>query len=129
MIFVNRTQNSSENSKPLWKLRFERGSIVRPLSNGDGLWDIQHSMSMVLDTGFHIWFVMTVYYKMRQILLQNAIAMLLQNASGFLLCGSFIAKCDSYYKLPWFYYKMRQLFQNATSITNCDSIDYLKEHT
>ena len=57
---------------------------------------------------------MTVYYKMWQILLQNATAILLQNASGFLLenatvslqnatvitnCDHFIAKCDVYYKL------------------------------
>ena len=65
---------------------------------------------------------MTVYYKMRQILLQNATAILLQNASGFLLqnatvllenatvitkCGNFITKCDSYYKV-------RCLLQTAT---------------
>ena len=30
---------------------------------------------------FHIWFVMTVYYTMRQILLQNATTILLQNAT------------------------------------------------
>ena len=41
---------------------------------------------------------------------------LLQNVSGF-----FITKCDSYYKLRRFYYKMRQLLQNATFITNCGS--------
>ena len=45
---------------------------------------------------------MTVYYKMRQILLQNATAILLQNASGFLLQNATI------------------LLQNATIITNCD---------
>ena len=53
---------------------------------------------------------MTAYYKMRQILLQHATAMLLQNATEV-------------------YYKMRQVFitknatvllQNATVITNCD---------
>ena len=87
-----------------------------------GLRDIQHNMSMVLDTRFHIWFIMTVYYKMRQILLQNAIAILLhkcdrsllQNAPGFLLqnatvllqnaaviakCDDFITKCNSNYKI------------------------------
>ena len=57
---------------------------------------------------------MALYYKMRQILLQNATAILLQNASGFLLqnatvllqnatvitnCDDFITKCDAYYKL------------------------------
>ena len=39
---------------------------------------------------------------MRQILLQNATAILLQNTTEV-------------------YYKMRQLLQNATLITNCDS--------
>ena len=87
-----------------------------------GLRDIQHNMSMVLDTRFHIWFIMTVYYKMRQILLQNAIAILLhkcdrsllQNAPGFLLqnaaviakCDDFITKCNSNYKI-------RRLLQTA----------------
>ena len=56
--FVNRTQNSSENSKPFWRLRFE------------GWRDIQHSVSMVLDMRFYIWFIMTEcdkYYKMQQL--------------------------------------------------------------
>ena len=53
---------------------------------------------------------MTVYYKMRQILLKNATAILLQNAT------------DVYYKMrEVFYYKMRQLLQNTTFITNCDT--------
>ena len=42
------------------------------LSKAEGLMNIQHSMSMVLDTRFQIWFITRVYYKMRQILLQNA---------------------------------------------------------
>ena len=53
---------------------------------------------------------MTVYYKMRQILLQNATAILLQNAA------------EVYYEMRQvFYYRMRQLLQNARFITNCDS--------
>ena len=59
---------------------------------------------------------MIVYYKMRQILLQNATAILLQNAT------------EVYYKMRQvFYCKMRQLLQiatillqNATVITKCD---------
>ena len=54
--------------------------------------------------------IMTVYYKMRQILLQNATAILLENASGFLLqnatiitnCDDFITTCDSCYKMRSF---------------------------
>ena len=46
---------------------------------------------------------MTLYYKMRQILLQNATAILLQNATNL------------YYKIRQvFYYKMRQLLQLPT---------------
>ena len=54
---------------------------------------------------------------MGQILLQNATAILLQNATKI------------YYKMRQFYYKMRQLLQNAsdllknvTFITNCVGI-------
>ena len=75
--FVNRTQNSSKNFTPFWRLRFGRGSLVRPPSNGEELRDIQHIMSMVLDTRFDIWLIMTVNYKMRQILVKNATAILL----------------------------------------------------
>ena len=53
---------------------------------------------------------MAVYHKMRQILLQNAAAILLQNAT------------EVYCKMGRvFYYKMRQLLQNGTFITDCDS--------
>ena len=59
--------------------------LLHPPSNGEGLRDIQYIMSMVLDTRFHIWFIMTVYYKMPKMLLQNAIARSsLQNVTGFL---------------------------------------------
>ena len=47
------------------------------------------------------------YYKMRQKFITR--------------CDSFITKYDSYNKLRRFYYKMPQLLQNATFITNCDS--------
>ena len=53
---------------------------------------------------------MTLYYKMRQMLLQNVTAFLLQNVT------------EVYYKMRQvFSYKIRQLLQNATFITNCDS--------
>ena len=67
---------------------------------------------------------MTLYYKMQQILLQNATAILLQSAT------------EVYYKMrQFFYYKMRQicykmqqflqnatiLLQNAMFITNCNT--------
>ena len=57
--------------------------------------NVGHSMRMVLDTKksnvanqlclrFHIWFIMTLYYKVGQTLLQNATA---------------ITKCDVYHKM------------------------------
>ena len=54
-------------------------------SNGEEFGDIQHGMTMVLDTRLHIWFTMK-HYKMRQIL---------QNAT------------KSYYKIGQVYYKLR----------------------
>ena len=98
--FVNRTQNLSKNSKPFWRIRFGRGSVVRPPSNGDGIRDIQHSMSMV-DTRLHVWFIMTVYYKMRQKFITKCVRFFDTK------CDSFITKCDSYYK-------MRRLLQIVT---------------
>ena len=66
---------------------------------------------------------MTVYYKMRQMLLQNAAAILLQNATD-VYCK---IRQIFYYKMRQFYYKMQQLLQivtnllqNATVITKCD---------
>ena len=78
---------------------------------------------MAIGLRFYIWRIMTVYYKMRQILLQNAVAISLQNATEFyyrmrqifLLQKTVLLKnCDSYYKIRQFYYKMRQLSQNAS---------------
>ena len=94
-----------------------------PLSEGEGLKNIGHSMKIknlifgVNSVKFHIWFVMTVFYKMWQILLQNATAILLQNATEVY----YKMRQVFYYKMRQFYYKMRQLLQNATFITNCDS--------
>ena len=67
---------------------------------------------------------MTVYYKMRQILLQNATAILLQNAT------------EVYYHTCQFCYsKMRQLLQNATILlqdatvaTKCDVYYKLRQY-
>ena len=54
---------------------------------------------------------MTVYYKMRQILLQNTTTILLQNATEvyYKMRQKFITKF-----VRFFFYKMRQLVQNAT---------------
>ena len=60
-------------------------------SKKEGLRDIQYSMTVVLDTKksnfgsqewlwFHVWLIMTLYYKIQQILLETVTAILLQNA-------------------------------------------------
>ena len=62
-------------------------------------------MSIVLQ--FHISFIMTVYHKMWQILLQNATAILLQNMT------------EVYYKLRRFFlWNVTVLLQNTIVITN-----------
>ena len=114
--FVNRTQNSSKNPKPFWRLRVGRGSAVHPPSNGEGLRDIWYNMSRILDTRFYIWFIMRLYYKMRQILLQNATEFSYKMRLVF-----YYNMRQFYYKIQQFHYSMRQLLQNATFIINCDS--------
>ena len=121
-------QTSGENSKPFWSMRSgrERENYTPPsppLYKDEGLKNIGHSTSIrnlifgVNVLRFQIWFVMTVHYKTRQMLLQYATAILLQNATEiyYKVCQVF------YYKMRQFYFKMRQLLQNVTFITNCDS--------
>ena len=74
---------------------------------------------------------MAVYYKMRQIWLQNVTAILLQNATGV----NYKTSQVFYYKMWQFYYKMRQLLQiatillqNATVITKCDGYYKLRQY-
>ena len=52
---------------------------------------------------------MAVYYKMRQILLQNATTILLQNATKVY----YKMRQVFYHKMRQFYYKMRRLLQIA----------------
>ena len=51
------------------------------------------------------------------LLLQSATAFILQSATRA------ITKCDRYYKVWQFYYKVRQVLQSATIITKCVSTD------
>ena len=76
---------------------------------------------MVPGTRFHIRFIMTIYYEMWPILLQNRAAILYKIRQKFITkyVRFFITKCDSYYK-------MRQLLRNATFITNCNSTSTYK---
>ena len=62
---------------------------------------------------------------MRQMLIQNATAIWLQNTTEvyYKMLKFFYYKMRQfYYKLRQLYYKMRRLLQNATFITNYDSI-------
>ena len=59
---------------------------------------------------FQNWFIMTLDYKMRQILLENVttiliITKIITTCVRFFIaeCDSFIANCDSYYKMRQFY--------------------------
>ena len=74
---------------------------------------------------FHIWFIMTLYYKMRQILLQNETIVLLQNVSDCFPQNAtvFITNSDSYYKMRQIYYERQRLLQNALFITKCVGTD------
>ena len=73
---------------------------------------------MVLDSRFHIWFILILYYKMWQKFITKCDSYFLQNAT------------EVYYKMRQiFYYKMRQLLliatillQNAPVITNATFI-------
>ena len=134
--FVNKTQNLWENSTPFWKLRLGKEPSVRPPSNGEGLCDIQHSMSIVLDTRLHL-VKYLIYY---DTLVQNAIdiitkcnnylitkcgrslllyntTVLLQNATAITKSDDFITKGNGYYKLQ----------QYTLPITNCDTFS-LRDH-
>ena len=71
---------------PFWRLRFGKESAVRHPSNGEGLTDIQHSMSM---------FSYLIHY---DTLLQNATDFV-KNATAILLQN-----------VTEVYYKMRQVF-------------------
>ena len=122
---------SSKNS--LRRLRSGKGAVIHPASRKEGLWNIGHSMIMVLDIKksdfgnqqcirFHIWFIIRLYCKMRETF-QNATAILLQNTikiyykmSQVFYCKMrhFITNCNSCYKVYQFYYKMQRLLQNAS---------------
>ena len=69
--------------------------------------DIEYSMNMVLDTRFHIWFIMILYYKMRQILMRQLFYYKMRQKFTTKSVRFFITKHD-------IYYKMERLLQIAT---------------
>ena len=60
---------------------------------------------------------MTVYYKMRQILLQNATAILSKNATGV-----YYKMCQVFIENATILLQNGTVIKNATFITNCNSI-------
>ena len=89
--------------------------MIHPPSKNRGLWVISLSMSMVLNkkksaigSEKRVWvsymFIITLYYKMRQILLQDPTTILLRIRKKFIAkCVRFIiTKCDIYYKIQCF---------------------------
>ena len=119
-------QISVENSKQIWNILSEGVTKILPpfplLSKDEELRDIDHLMKIgnlilcVSSVSFHIWFIMTVYYKMRQLLYHK-----MRQTFITKYVRIFTRKYNSYYKLQQFYYKMWQLLQNTAFITNCDS--------
>ena len=87
---------------------FGRGSVVRRCSNGEGLRNTQHSLSIVPGMRYHRWFIVTAitkyhyYYKMWQLFYYKMQQKFITKSIRF-----FITKCDSYYKIWRFYYKLR----------------------
>ena len=83
-------QISGKNATPFWSAQEEwlkYTCLSHSLSKEEGLKDIGHNMSIgnlilvVISVTALYWSVITVYYKIRQMLLQNATAVLLQNAT------------------------------------------------
>ena len=122
--FLSNVQKSSKRS--LWRLRcgnkivFHAKEIVyHPPSREEELKNIEHSMSMAVDTKasnfrnkqclrVHVWFIVTIYYKTRQLFFwQNISGVLLQNTTVITKCIDFISRWESYYK-------MRRILQNAS---------------
>ena len=120
--FLSNVQKSSKRS--LWRLRcgnkivFHAKEIVyHPPSREEELKNIEHSMSMAVDTKtsdfrneqclrVHVWFIVTIYYIMRQLffckiyqVFYYKIRQLLQNVSILFPDARVITKCDVYCKM------------------------------
>ena len=119
-----RAVKSSKTCKSFWWLRSGRGAVIHLPFRNEELKRIGHNMRMLLDTKgsvfgsqqwlwFNIWFILKLYYKIWQMLLQNLKSYIITK------CDSFITKWESSYKIRPFYHKMRQLLQNLTFTTKC----------
>ena len=126
------------NGKHSWWVRkhyFKHDFLIRQSSCSkksiqdlEGLEDIERQLTCPQTSQIN--YSSEVYYKVRWQLLQSATAffitkcdnLLLQSATAILLQSvtSFITKCDRYYKVRRFYYKVRQVLQSVTIITKCD---------
>ena len=124
-----RSQISSKNSKRFWSFHLKRATEVNlPFKDeGQGTsYYTQGNLTLSVNTDFGNkfgWFIKILYYKMWQILLQNATSNLSRNATKVYYKMHQIV----YHKMQQFYYKFRQLLQNvlillqnATVIRTCD---------
>ena len=122
-----------ENFKPFRSIRSGRVTKIPPpfppLCKDKWLMGIPHSISIenqILSVS-GVTFSPLVHYDS---LLQNATYIItkcniyyhkMRQLFYYKMRQKFITKCDSYYKLRRFHYKMRQLLKNTTFITNCDT--------
>ena len=118
-------QISDKNSNSFCNIRSGRVTKIlpssSPFSKDEGLRDTGNSISignLILGANS-----VTVSYLIHyDSLLQNVADIITKCVSYFITkCDSIITNWDSYYKLRQFCHKVRQLLQNATFITICDS--------
>ena len=88
------------------------------------VWARYYTWGFIFDS---LWHFITkcdrYYYNVRQLFYYKMRQKFIAKCGRFFVTkrDSFILKCNSYYKLRQFDYKMWQLLQNATFIINCDS--------
>ena len=118
--FVNRTQIEGKIPSHSKNCVLGEGSLLSPPTNSEGLKGIQHCINMVLDTSFHISFMMTVYYKMRGYYYKMWQKFIKKRIRFF------IAKCDTYYKMRRFH-KLRKYTIEYAFILSCQNCKYGRE--
>ena len=114
-----------EHSRSFWAIWLETGAFIY-LSPHSPSYEIEGQLNCPQTSQMN--YSRKVHYKVRWQLLQSATAffmtkcdnLLLQSATAFLLQSviSVITKCDRYYKVRRFYYKVRRVWEMIT--TKCD---------
>ena len=114
---------------------FGKATEIHPLSKDGGLRVIEFKMSIAIDTRkcnlgsqqwlwFYVRFIVTLYYKTRQALLQNATTILSKNTpKAYKICSSYF-----YNKMPQLLLNMSILLQNSTVITKYDMYNKMPQY-